>query len=230
MTDEERFFAWLDGELTASEAAEMEARVAADPHLRTLADEHRAFGADLRAAFDPVATAPVPDHLTTRLKREGKVIDIAQARRARYRPSAPQWAALAATLAVGIMLGGLVPRAVGPIGTEDNRLVATGDLGRALDVQLASAPAGDTRIGLTFRNGAGQICRSFTDRAASGLACHEDGKWQLKGIFAAPDGQASDYRMAAGMDPNLATLVDSTMSGEAFDAAAEKAARDRHWR
>jgi hypothetical protein len=36
--------------------------------------------------------------------------------------------------------------------------------------------------------------------------------------------------MAAGMDPNLAALVDSTMAGEAFDAAAEKAAKQRGWR
>jgi hypothetical protein len=52
----------------------------------------------------------------------------------------------------------------------------------------------------------------------------------MKGLFAAPEGQANDYRMAAGMDPNLAALVDSTMAGEPLDAAAEKAAKDRGWR
>jgi len=36
--------------------------------------------------------------------------------------------------------------------------------------------------------------------------------------------------MAAGMDPNLASLVDSTMTGDAFDAAQEKAARNKGWR
>jgi hypothetical protein len=36
--------------------------------------------------------------------------------------------------------------------------------------------------------------------------------------------------MAAGMDPNLAALVDSSMAGEPFDAAQEKAARDKGWR
>jgi len=36
--------------------------------------------------------------------------------------------------------------------------------------------------------------------------------------------------MAAGMDPNLAALVDSTIAGEPLDATAEKAARDKGWR
>jgi hypothetical protein len=35
--------------------------------------------------------------------------------------------------------------------------------------------------------------------------------------------------MAAGMDPNLAALVDSTMVGEPFDAAQERAARQKGW-
>jgi len=49
-------------------------------------------------------------------------------------------------------------------------------------------------------------------------------------MFAAPEGQGSDYRMAAGTDPNLAALADATMAGEAFDAAKEKAAKENGWR
>jgi hypothetical protein len=52
----------------------------------------------------------------------------------------------------------------------------------------------------------------------------------LRGIFAAPEGQTTDYRMAGGMDPNLAALVDSTMAGQPFDAKAEEQARSRGWR
>jgi hypothetical protein len=52
----------------------------------------------------------------------------------------------------------------------------------------------------------------------------------VRGSFAAPEGEAGSYRMAGGMGPSLATLVDSTMSGEPFDAAQEKAARAEGWR
>ena len=42
MTGDEKFFAWLDGELEGAEAAEMAARVEADPQLSALAEQHRA--------------------------------------------------------------------------------------------------------------------------------------------------------------------------------------------
>jgi hypothetical protein len=231
MTENEKFFAWLDGELAPAEAAEMEAKVATDPQLQRLAEQHRAFGAQLRGAFDPIATAPVPEHLRAAVRPSAEVIDFAAAKRARTMPSLPQWAAMAATLALGIFVGTMVPQpGGGPVELQGGKIYAAAALNQALDTQLASAPADDVRIGMTFRDQTGEICRSFTQRAASGLACREGGRWKLKGLFAAPEGQASDYRMAAGMDPNLAALVDSTMAGEPFDAAAERAAKDRGWK
>jgi hypothetical protein len=113
--------------------------------------------------------------------------------------------------------------------THDGQIYAASAIDRALDVQLASEPAGDVRVGLTFRDHAGEICRTFTATGSSGLACRDAKGWRLRGLFAAPEGQNGNYRMAAGMDPNLAALVDSAMAGDAFDAAAEKAAKDRGW-
>jgi hypothetical protein len=231
MMEDEKFFAWLDGELGPAEAAEVEARVAASPELARLAEQHRALGARLKHAFDPIAAAPVPEHLRAALRPPAEVVDFAAAKRARATPSLPQWAAMAATLVLGLFLGTMVPqRASGPVAVEDGKIYASAALGQALDTQLASAPAGDVRIGLTFRDRSGGVCRSFTQSAASGLACREGDRWQLRGLFAAPEGQASDYRMAGGMDPGLAALVDSAMAGEPFDPAAEKAAKARGWR
>jgi hypothetical protein len=114
---------------------------------------------------------------------------------------------------------------------EAGRLVAAAALDDALYTRLASAPADDgPRIGLTFRDSDGNVCRTFTDRAASGLACRDGGDWRIRGLFQAPEGQGADYRMAAGPDPRLMELVDSTMAGEPFDAAAEAAAKERGWR
>ena len=231
MTEDEKFFAWLDGELTPAEAADMEAKVAADPQLRQLAEQHRALGAQLSGAFDPIAAAPVPERLQAALHPSADLIDFAAAKRARTRPSLAQWAAMAATLALGIFVGTMVPQGPSaPVEVQGGKIYAAAALNEALDTQLASAPAGDVRIGLTFRDQAGDICRSFTASASSGLACRNGGRWQLKGLFAAPEGQGSDYRMAAGMDPNLAALVDSAMAGEPLDAAAEEAAKDKGWK
>ena len=47
MTEDEKFFAWLDGELPPAEAAEMEAKVVADPALSRLAEAGNAPGVSL---------------------------------------------------------------------------------------------------------------------------------------------------------------------------------------
>src|SRR5437773_10846124 len=101
MTEDEKFFAWLDGELAPADAAEMQAKVAADPQLRQLAEQHRALGVQLRGAFVPIAAAPVPERLQAALRPAADVIDFASAKRARTMPSLPQWATMAATLALG---------------------------------------------------------------------------------------------------------------------------------
>ena len=231
MIDDDKFFAWLDGELGPTEAADVEAKVASDPELSRLAEEHRALKQQLRGAFDPIATAPMPERLQAALRPSAEIVDFAAKKRARSMPSLAQWAAMAATLVLGVLLGTMVPqRGTAPLEVQGGKLYAASALSRALDTQLASAPAGEVRIGLTFRDRSGEICRSFTAPASSGLACRNNGRWQVRGMFAAPEGQGSDYRMAAGMDPNLAALVDATMAGEAFDAAKEKAAKENGWR
>jgi hypothetical protein len=168
--------------------------------------------------------------------RASPVVDLAQARNRREQrrrwASPPQWAAIAATLAIGLFVGSQVPHGGDtPITVRDGQMIAASTLGRALDTQLASAgQQGVVRIGLTFRDQSGAICRSFSGNDMSGLACRDHGRWQVRGMFAAPEGQSSDYRMAGGADPALAALVDSAMSGEPFDAAQEKAAKERGWR
>lgn len=236
MVSDETFFAWLDGELDAAEARRVEADVAADPRLSAMAGEHRAMKAKLQGAFDPLIGAPLPEQLiaAVRTPPQAQVIDFAQARE-RRKPrswqSATQWGAMAATLVLGVFMGTLAPRAreAAPVVVQGGKIYAASAINTALNGELSSMPQGEVRIGLTFRDQAGAVCRSFTAPASSGLACRDSRGWRVRGLFAAPEGQTSDYRMAAGMDPNLAALVDSTMVGEPFNAGQEKTERDRGW-
>jgi hypothetical protein len=231
MNEDEKFFAWLDGELDGADAAEMEAKVAADPTLARMAQQHRALGVQLKGAFGPIVEAPVPERLRAAVRPSAQVIDLVAARPVRSMPALAQWAAMAATLAVGVFVGTQVPRGgSAPVEVQGGKLYAAAALDQALNTELASTPTRDVRIGITYRDSAGEICRTFVASAGSGVACMTKGGWQMKGLFAPPEGQGGDYRMAAGMDPNLATLVDSTIAGEPFDATAEKAARDKGWR
>ena len=235
MMDEQKFFAWLDGELDPVESAEVEAAVDADPELRRKADAHRALGASLRSAFDPVIDARAS--LDSYVPSSPIVASIAGARVARDRGRVPafwqQAAAMAATFVVGIATGSLwlSGSPTGPVAPEAGRLVASASLEETLYSELASAPNDDgPRIGLTFRDRSGSVCRTFTDQAATGLACREGGDWRVRALFQAPEGQATDYRMAAGPDPQLMAIVDETMAGEPFDAGQEQAAMKRGWR
>ena len=228
MTQDEEFCAWLDGELDSQSAELVAKRVAADPALEALAAQHRALGEGLRGAFAPVMADDVaPPRMTA------DVIDLGARRDAR-RPGfgVPQWAAIAATLVIGLIAGQFVDQGSGaPVETRDGMMVATASLDRALGAQLASADNdGPVRVGLTFRSRDGAICRSFTDRGASGLACRDGDAWRVEGLLAAPQNPGGDYRMAAGEDPRLAALIDERIAGEPFDAAAEQAARKNGWR
>ncbi len=231
MNEEEEFFAWLDGELTGEVAARVEARVAACPDLTARAAEHRALATKLQAAFGSVMEADVaPPRFGS-----AEIIDLGARRSERVEPRAwfewPQWAAMAATLVLGLVTGQLIGGQSGtPIETRDGMLVAAASLDRALDRQLASAGTdAPVRVGLTFRDRQGAICCSFSGEAGQGLACRADGDWRIEGLFASP-AQGGDYRMAAGEDPRLAGLIDERMAGEPFDAAAEKAAAEKGWR
>ena len=236
MVEEERFFAWLDGELSSEEAARVEAEVAADAELSRRAEEHRAMVSGLRGAFAGVLASPVPERIAAAAKpSQDNVVDLPRARETREGRKTPLWAqmaALAATLALGIFTGNmLIPGQSGPIQTENNRLVAGGELEGALYAQLASAPAEEgPRIGLTFRDRSGAVCRTFEDGNATGLACREGGDWRIRGLFQGAEGQSADYRMAAGADPRLMDMVDESIAGEPFDAGQEKAAMERGWR
>jgi hypothetical protein len=228
MISDDRFFAWLDGELDPVEAAAIDQLVAADPDLQRKAEAHRVLGGTLRAAFDPIADASVPQPLADAARpREAEVIDFASRRDARRQRFAPmQWAAMVATLAIGVVAGSMINTGPsGPVTRENGQLVASGDLEQALYARLASAPADEgARIGLTFRDAAGDVCRSFVDDGTSGLACHQSGDWQIRGLFQAGEGQRGQFRMAAGPDPRLAQLIDSTIAGEPLDATGEREA------
>lgn len=236
--DDEKFFAWLDGELDPAEAAAVAAEVAADPRLNQMAEQHRAFGQHLRDVFEPVASEPVPERVREAVKpRPSAVIDFGSRSRDRDRRAAwspvPQWAAMAATLVVGVLVGStlLGERGASPVKIRGDKIYAAAELDDALERQLASAgPDSEVRIGMTFRDRAGAICRSFSDARSTGLACRDGDDWRLKALLAAPEGQSSDYRMAAGTDPALAALIESTMTGEAFDAGQEQSAKASGWR
>lgn len=239
--DDAAILAWLDGELPAADAAHVAAAVAADPELQALADAHRALAARLRGAFESVHAQPVPDRLLAVMQPApaASVTDLAAFRAGRGAATAapprrwlPQFAALAASLAIGLFVGrGMVDQPVpGQFVAGAAGLQAAGVLEVALNDQLAAAgtASGPVRVALSFRDRQGRICRSWQTEAQEGIACHAGDSWLVTAALARAAPVGGDYRMATGSP--VAALMDGMIAGEPLDAAQEQAAKARGWR
>jgi len=240
MIEEELLIAYADGECSDADRARVEQALAEDPALREQLAQHRRVAMRLNAHFGPVAEAPVPDRLASLLrKQEADVIDFASARAAREDrkrlPGWGNWGAIAASLAVGIMAGQLVlpGRSGGIVESQQGTLVAQGELAKALDVQLASAQGDEARvrIGVSFRDRAGQYCRSFEAGTLSGIGCRGTNGWQLPVTHSSAGSEAGGgYRQAGSGDALVMQAATAMMQGDALDADTERKARDNGWR
>ncbi len=229
--NDDMLMAYLDGELDGEAHAAVETALAADPALRDRLEAQRRLRDRLAAHYGPVADEPVPERLRAMLESsDDKIVDFAEARARRTRPVWQSFAAIAATLVLGLVIGRGLPGDSGPIAVEDGMMVARGSLAEALDTQLASAQAPDaaTRIGISFARADGSLCRTFDGADLSGLACREPQGWRVMTAAGGTDQQTGGYRQAGGAAIVMQAAQDM-MAGEPFDADAERRARDAGW-
>lgn len=242
----EMLAAYADGELGPEECAKVAAAIAADPALDEQVAAHRALRESLSAHFVPILDMPVPERLTELLDKPqtqakaADVVDLAAMRvakaerdRAGTRFTMPRWAtggAIAASLAIGLVIGGQLPTSA-PVRSADGRLVAGGALDKALTSQLASAQGGQggVRILLSFKAEDGRYCRGFDAGATSGIACREEGNWALVRTQASGMVGGREYQQAGSVDADIVAAAQDMASGEALDPRAERAARDAGW-
>lgn len=238
--DEARVIAWIDGELPPEEAAWMAHAVAADPGLAALADRHRRMKARFADGFAPLAAAPEPAHrqepapvislAAVRAERDAKAKAKARTRVDARPDPVGRWtipAMVAASLIVGILSGYGIGSPSG-VADRPGALAVSPKIASALDGQL-SGDAGTIRVALTFRDSAGDYCRSFTATHLSGVACRQAGAWQLRYASAAAPAAQGDYRMA-GSDGAATQVIAAMIAGDPLDRATETAARDKGWR
>lgn len=246
---EERLMAWLDGELDEAAAAEVARAVAADPALAERARRERALRGKLRDAFAPVADEALPQRLLATLGMAPEETPVAPQPAdnvvpLRPRSTAqrvrewrwPEWGALAASVLLGVLFGAQFLRepGQGPVRIEDGALVADNGLVRVLDAQLASdaKPDAALAVGLSFRDGEGNYCRTFTARgeqSLGGLACRSGDAWRVVALGEA-ERQDGELRQAASALPASVLAEVDARQQELLDAAGERAARDAGWR
>lgn len=228
--DDHTLMAFADGELTGAERAQVEAALNQDGALRARLEAHRLMRMRLSSAFDGALSEPVPQRLTDAVQapRRAEVTDFSARRATKW--SFREYGAIAASIALGVVLGVGVLQPQAPlVATPSHGLQARGELSSALDTQLASDEAGDIRIGVSFRNHDGNYCRTFdlTEGGASGVACRDNNRWSIPLLSGSAAG--GEVR-TAGASSAVLTAVDAMIDGDALDADAERSARDAGWR
>lgn len=222
--------AFVDGELDDLTARRIAREAESDAGLAAEIARHRGLRDTLTAHYAPVLDEAVPDRLRALLSDAAPIdTSLAARREAKRMHFAPaHWGAVAAALVLGLTVGLKPWTPTGPVAVEGRALVAAGPLAEALDTQLASNQANGpaVRIGLTFRDGEGRICRSFESAAIDGIGCRRADGWTLEHTLGGR--AAGEYRQASS--GALATLAAGMMADEPLDAAGEKAARDGGWR
>ena len=246
---DETLMAFADGELDAATRHDIELAMRVDPVLAAKVQQHILLRRDVFRAYARVLDEPVPQRLR-QAASSPKVVSLDSVRAARRpvvvetprRWSWPEWGAIAATLAVGVLAGTLGLRGVQGETTfasagSNGGLTARGKLDTALTRQLASAPPADAgvTIGVSFVAKDGQYCRSFAIGTAAGLACRSGGQWTIPVLVEAGGGgggagAAGSYRQAgSAMPPAVLDAMDARAIGPSLDAKAEQAAEQRGW-
>ncbi len=252
--NDERWMAYVDGELDATQRAAFEAALARDPQLAQRVHEQQALRRRLAEAYASDLDEPVPPRLLAAARGQPAAVEVVDLARAREQRSAahrtvrsvrsvrdwrwPEWGAIAASVLIGVIAGRFVDGGDEGLftSTGSGALVARGPLATALSTQLASGVPADApvRVGISFVARSGPYCRSFVMTRPSqlaGLACRESGQWQVQLVTpAGHDEAAGGYRAAgAALPPALLRAIDERIAGTPLDAAAEADAARRGW-
>jgi len=240
---EETLMAYADNELDAQTRTAVEEAMATDPEVARRVAQHKALRGKVRLAFDNVINEPTPQRLidaargVPAVRREGNVIPL---RRKAPPPRAwPQWASIAASLVVGVIIGQAMLRGSGSdlVTSRGGQLLANSVLAHALSEQLASTQTDQSavRIGVSFKSKAGAYCRTFTaheSTALAGLACRDHDDWHVQVLAqttSTPDNGTAYRQAGSALPKSVLQAVDDNIAGEPLDAAAETAARDKNW-
>lgn len=231
---DETLMAYADGELDELTRSAVERAIRNDPSLAAKVRQHTALRSNVYAAFSSVMDEPVPQRVT-KAARPGKVIHLNTARAAqadaaaqsRRRWSWPEWGAVGAALAVGVLAGGAVVMSLhddSQLVTRGGGVLAQGQLDEALSHQLAGVPVPQSgvHIAASFESKDGGYCRSFMMGSTAGLACRNGAEWTVPLV--------TEAASRSEMPPMVLDAIDTRIEGRTLDAKAEEAARSRGWK
>lgn len=245
---DEKLGAYMDGELSADEAAALEEELAADAGLQARLDALLATNDATRKLFAEVDKEPMPEAVLALLEEKQTTSDNVVAlpvRAAKKVFSMPVAIAASVALVVGFLVVDLSRQAAGPISSMEalsagsiatdstlHRLLEETNSGQA--VKLGNDETGEAV--LSFADASGRYCRQVqitaSDNAAHALACRGENSWEVEALAftdPAPDGQ---FQPAGATTPvDIISAVD-TLIGDAdpLDSEQENQAISDSWK
>jgi len=199
--DDEQLAAFLDGVMDDAEARAFEIRLASDPELAARAERWRVNDQRIAAALVPLAAEPLDPRVLLQMGLDKPTTQAAEPERVPANDNSPWWRRhampLGGALAASLLVAVLVPR----WGQQPQH-----DLSYALETapslkMVELADGSKITPTLTVRAADGRYCREFVAGAEVGLACRENGRWQIKaqGMGAGPADSAT-IATASGAD------------------------------
>jgi hypothetical protein len=236
---DEMIAAWLDGEVTQEQRDEIEAAIAAKPELGMHVARLSRVDRLLAPAYAETLNAPIPERFEALLaKPRRRVPGFASLGETLSGLLSPRPMALAAaSLVVGIVLGGVVLSAPpsGPgIETDGNgRMIANGPMAVSLASVTSGATSGSVNIRLSVVDDGGRYCRQFETAGSAGLACLEGRNWVIDTLSQAGGAPGADgvYVMADGStDPAIAAALQRRGVRHVLDGREESLAIRSGWK
>lgn len=243
----ETLSAFIDGELDPTERARVAALVDSDQKLKAFVADQDALRSALQAAFAGTISEPIPDRLLKAVAETPISFRVRMSEWLGARPDVARggvigrFAIPALTMALGLVVGvGIERNATSTsdfsVSRVSGAVVAHAELARTLDQRLASEQQqGPMRVGVTFRNRSGALCRSFEvsrdSGTTDGFACRADGDWRIGAVVSRPPAATSStYALAGSSMPDaIRDAISAHIKGAPLDAAAERHARDGGW-
>lgn len=260
MFSDDKLSAYLDGETTAAEAREIKEAAARIPEIARRLERLRRVSDAVSAAYGVIDDRPLPHEISTLLRadetpeeRQNPVIGGMIRFPSRSDANTSRWSVpVAASLAllVGFGFGALAvshlsessqPGAaehMAGIITPPNPMFAVLET-QASGTAVALGKGGNVSAVpvLTFRAGSGAFCREYKVTSGQtlthGLACRENGIWNIKALAALPvrPAAAPEWYTTASSDSSelFDGVVDRLKTGDPVSAEAERQLIGNEW-
>ncbi len=251
--NDETLMAYVDGELDAATASEVEAALADDPTASETVALFRESARLARDAYADPLNADIPARLLAPFggapaepAPAADVVDFAARRAARPAGPVRRFAVpLAASIALAVGIAGGWTLSTQTVTPEDTGMLL-GSIGTesALHAALERTPSGQAVAWdggsitplLTFRDNDSRFCREYqatgsgSDQGSIGIACRGDARWQARFAIAARTAGNGAFQPASGGVESLESFVGGLMADLPLDAEAEAAALAAGWK